>query len=231
MGLTGDKEEVNGQACSWSFGNRGFWSLLPSIHLANVCSLANKMDELFFLNSINSDFYWSARSFTETWLGEHTPESALLMLEFQLLLADWSAELSGKKIGGGICFYINKGWCTFFIECKNPFIHRGSSPSFVLANVYIPPQTCTSETQKAAHWANERCGKTPRLLFIRILRVQTSPINFLNTDRISSVQSETKNTQVRCYKGFKKHNSYHIVNRATLRHSDHCLLSLLLTYR
>lgn len=35
---------------------QGFWSALPSIHLWNIRSLANKMDKLLLLNITNMDF-------------------------------------------------------------------------------------------------------------------------------------------------------------------------------
>lgn len=84
---------------------------LPSIHLANVRSLANKMDKLLLLQSRNFDFSRSAAlCFTETWLSEHVPNNALRLVGFQLLRTDGSVELSGKTKGGGICFYVNESW-------------------------------------------------------------------------------------------------------------------------
>ena len=92
---------------------RGLRTALPSIHLGNVRSLANKMVELLLLLTKNSDFCRSAAlCFTETWLSEHIPDSALRLPGFQLFRADRCTELSGKSKGGGTCFYINEGWCT-----------------------------------------------------------------------------------------------------------------------
>ncbi|KAI3364299.1 hypothetical protein L3Q82_010821, partial [Scortum barcoo] len=45
--------------------------------------------------------------FTETWLSEHIPDTSLHLPGFHLIWAD-RTELSGKKRGGGICFYINE---------------------------------------------------------------------------------------------------------------------------
>ncbi len=115
---------------------QGLWTALLSIHLANVRSLANKMDELLLLSRTNTDFYRSAAlCFTETWLGEHILDSSLHLPGFQLLHGDLM-ELSGKMRRGGICFYTNEDWYTdvtvlkkscspqletLFINCK-PFI-------------------------------------------------------------------------------------------------------------
>ncbi|KAL6479771.1 hypothetical protein MHYP_G00108040 [Metynnis hypsauchen] len=49
--------------------------------------------------------------FTESWLTESTPVSALQLHGLNPYRADRSTELSAKKKGGGICFNINQGWC------------------------------------------------------------------------------------------------------------------------
>ncbi len=116
---------------------RGFRTPLPSIHLANLRSLANKSDKLQLLTRTNKDFLNSAAlCFMETWLNRAIPDSALHLAGFQLFRADRVTESSGKTRGGGICFYINEGWCTdvtvlkkmccpnleaLFINCK-PFL-------------------------------------------------------------------------------------------------------------
>lgn len=134
---------------------RGFRAPLPAIHLANLRSLPNKMDELLLLNSSNKDFARSsALCFTETWLSEAVPDAGLHLQGFSLHRADRVKELSGKTKGGGICFYINDAWCTsvtvlsthcspnlesLFINCK-PFYSPREFSSFIMAGVYIPPK-------------------------------------------------------------------------------------------
>ncbi|KAK0151060.1 hypothetical protein N1851_007806 [Merluccius polli] len=119
---------------------RGLHTPLPGIFLSNVRSLPNK----------NRDFPSSAvLCFTETWLSGLIPDSALHLAGFQLCRADRDTELSGKTNGGGICFYINSGWCndvtviqqhcspdleSFIINCK-PFYSPCEFASFILANV------------------------------------------------------------------------------------------------
>lgn len=57
---------------------RGFRTALPSIHLANLRSLPNKIDELILLSQTNRDFLHSAAlCFTETWLNDAIPDNAL----------------------------------------------------------------------------------------------------------------------------------------------------------
>ncbi|KAK3522700.1 hypothetical protein QTP86_030096, partial [Hemibagrus guttatus] len=138
---------------------RGFRTVLPSIHLANLRSLPNKMDELLLLSRTNKDFSNSAAlCFTESWLNDTIPDSALNLPGFQLFRADQVAESAGKSRGGGTCFYINERWCrdvtvlkktccpdleAFFINCK-PFYSPREFSSFILVSVYIPPQAHVS---------------------------------------------------------------------------------------
>ncbi len=68
---------------------RGFRTPLPSIHLANLRSLPNKTDKLLLLSWTNKDFSKSAAlCFTETWLNDAIPDSALHLLNFQLIRSD-----------------------------------------------------------------------------------------------------------------------------------------------
>ncbi|KAK3528802.1 hypothetical protein QTP70_011587 [Hemibagrus guttatus] len=122
--------------------------VLPCIHLANLRSLPNKMDELLLLSQTNKDFSNSAAlCFTESWLNDAIPDNALNLPGFQLLRADRVTESAGKSRGGGTCFYINERWCTdvtalkkmccpsleaFFINCK-PFYSPWEFSSFILS--------------------------------------------------------------------------------------------------
>ncbi len=137
----------------------GLRTPLPSIHLVNLCSLANKSDELQLLTRTNKDFLNSAvLCFMETWLKGYIPDSALHLSGFQLFRADRVTESSGKTRGGGLCFYINEGWCTdvtvlkkmccpnleaLFINCK-PFYSPWEFSSFILVSVYILPDARVS---------------------------------------------------------------------------------------
>ncbi len=64
----------------------GLRTPLPSIHLANLRSLPNKTDKLLLLSRTNKDFSNSAAlCFTETWLNDAIPDSALHLPNFQLI--------------------------------------------------------------------------------------------------------------------------------------------------
>ncbi len=123
-----------------------FRTALPSIHLANLRSLLNKLDKLLLLSRTNKNFSNStALCFTETWLNDAIPDSALHLPNFQLIRADRDAESTGKLRGGSTCFYINESWCTdvtvlkkmccsdletLFINCKHPIRHLRFVHSF-----------------------------------------------------------------------------------------------------
>ncbi|XP_061644238.1 zinc finger protein 711 isoform X2 [Phyllopteryx taeniolatus] len=95
---------------------RGYRLPLPSIHLANLRSLTNKMEELHRLTKTSKDFGRSAAlCFMETWLCERVPDGVVMLPGFQLRPARVT-ELSEKTKGGRICFYINEKWCTDVTE-------------------------------------------------------------------------------------------------------------------
>ncbi len=84
---------------------------LPSILLANVQSLENKMDDL----RARISFQWDIRDcnilcLSETWLTPSVPDTAVMPSDnFSVLRMDRTAE-AGKSKGGGVCFMINKKW-------------------------------------------------------------------------------------------------------------------------
>ncbi len=85
---------------------------LPSILLANVQSLENKMDDLRARISFQRDIRdCNIICLTETWLTPSVPDTAVTPSDnFSVLRMDRTAE-AGKSKGGGECFMINKKWC------------------------------------------------------------------------------------------------------------------------
>ncbi len=85
---------------------------LPSILLANVQSLENKMDDLRARISFQRDIRdCNILCLTETWLTPMVPDTAVTPSDnFSVLRMDRTAE-AGKTKGGGVCFMINKKWC------------------------------------------------------------------------------------------------------------------------
>ena len=226
---------------------RGLRTALPSIHLANLRSLPNKMDELLLLTRTNKDFLNSAAlCFTETWLSEAIPDNALHLPGFQLFRADRIAELTGKTRGGGLCFYINESWCSdvttlkkmcspnlevHFINCK-PFYSPREFSSFILANVYIPPDACVSAAlQQLAEHIAEMEQRYPDSLLIILGDFNKANLSRELPKYRQHVTCPTRDSNIldHCYTTIK--NAYHSVPRAALGLSDHCLVHLIPTYR
>ncbi len=85
---------------------------LPTLMLSNVRSLENKLDLIQLSRSTQHE----ARDccvfvFTETWLNENIPDSAIQLNRLTCYRSDRDTTLSGKSRGGGLCVYINKEWC------------------------------------------------------------------------------------------------------------------------
>ncbi len=80
--------------------------------LSNVRSLENKLDLIQLSRSTQHE----ARDccvfvFTETWLNDNIPDSAIQLNRLTCYRADRDTTLSGKSRVGGLCLYINKEWC------------------------------------------------------------------------------------------------------------------------
>ncbi|KAK3526544.1 hypothetical protein QTP70_030770 [Hemibagrus guttatus] len=226
---------------------RGFRTVLPSIHLENLRSLPNKMDELLLLSRTNKDFSNSAAlCFTESWLNDAIPDSALNLPGFQLFRADRVAESAGKSRGGGTCFYINERWCTdvtvlkkmccpdleaFFINCK-PFYSPREFSSFILVSVYIPPQAhVSSALQHLADEITHSEQQHPDSVIIILGDFNKANLSheLPKFKQHISCPTRDKNILDHCYTTIK--DAYRSVPRAALGLSDHCLVHLLPTYR
>uniref|UniRef100_A0A9J8BEH4 Reverse transcriptase domain-containing protein n=1 Tax=Cyprinus carpio carpio TaxID=630221 RepID=A0A9J8BEH4_CYPCA len=226
---------------------RGFRTPLPSIQLANLRSLPNKTDELLLLSRTNKDFSHSAAlCFTETWLHDAIPDSALHLPGFQLFRADRDTESTGKSRGGGTCFYINERWCTdvtvfkkmccsdletLFINCK-PFYSPREFHSFILVSVYIPPQAHVSlALQKLADQITETEQQHPDSVLIILGDFNKANLSRELPKYRQHVTCPTRDSNIldHCYTTIK--DAYHSVPQAALGRSDHCLVHLIPNYR
>uniref|UniRef100_A0A8C7KC88 Transposase Tc1-like domain-containing protein n=1 Tax=Oncorhynchus kisutch TaxID=8019 RepID=A0A8C7KC88_ONCKI len=85
---------------------------LPSILLANVQSLDNKVDEIRARVAFQRDIRdCNVLCFTETWLTGETLSEVVQPTGFSTHRADRNKHLSGKKRGGGVCLMANVTWC------------------------------------------------------------------------------------------------------------------------
>ncbi len=141
---------------------------LPSLLLANVQSLDNKMDDLRARISFQRDIRdCNIICLTETWLTPSVPDTAVTPSDnFSVLRMDRTAE-AGKSKGGGVCFMTNKKWCDprnisslsrscsphlehLSIICRPFYLPREFSAVIATA-VYIPPQADTSLALSKLH--------------------------------------------------------------------------------
>ncbi len=91
---------------------RAFRHPLPTILLANVQSLDNKLCELRARISYQRETRdCCVICLTETWMSAMVPDSAIELTGFSVHRSDRMEELTGKSRGGGVCFYINNLWC------------------------------------------------------------------------------------------------------------------------
>ncbi|KAL0153662.1 hypothetical protein M9458_051027 [Cirrhinus mrigala] len=127
---------------------------LPTLILSNVRSLENKR--------------------------QHS-DSAIQMHGLTCYRADRDTALSGKTRGGGLCVYINKGWCNnavvvtkhcsslvefMFVKCR-PFCLPWEFTAIVIVTVYIPPCTNTKDALRELYSAiSEQQTNNPYGFFI-----------------------------------------------------------------
>ena len=120
----------------------------PSILLANVQSLDNKLDEVRTRISYQQDIKnCNILCFTELWLND---DMDIQLPGYTLHRQDRTAH-SGKTRGGGLCIFVNNSWCTkvsrfcspeveyIVINCRPHYLPREFSAILFVA-VYLPPQ-------------------------------------------------------------------------------------------
>ena len=93
---------------------------IPSLFLANVRSLANKMDEMRLrvaTKTINS----CAILITESWLTASIPDASIEIPGFTTHRQDRNKESTGKSRGGGVVIYLNNNWTS---DSKQPLLPR-----------------------------------------------------------------------------------------------------------
>ncbi|KAK3516000.1 hypothetical protein QTP70_000716 [Hemibagrus guttatus] len=205
------------------------------------------MDELTLQMNKNRDFPTSCvLCFTETWLCDAIPDSALQLGGFNLYRADRHTELSGKTQGGGICFYINNSWCNdvkvlsqlcspdleaFTINCK-PFYSPREFSSFILVGVYIPPQGNVREAQRALADEIQSVERTnPDALVIVLGDFNKGNLSHELPKYKQFIKCPTREGNVldHCYTTIS--GAYRAVPRTALGQSDHIMVHLIPAYR
>ncbi len=210
---------------------------LPSILLANVQSLDNKMDDLRARISFQRDC--NILCLTETWLTPSVPDTAATPSD------NFSA---GKTKDGGVCFMINKKWCDprnisilsrscsphlehLSIICR-PFYLPREFPAIVATAVYIPPQADTSLALSKLH--DELSGyinKHPDAASIIAGDFNKANLRKIMPNFHQHVSCPTRgpNTLDHCYTQFK--NAYKARSLPAFGKSDHAAIFLTPEYK
>ncbi|KAI4904828.1 hypothetical protein NFI96_006812 [Prochilodus magdalenae] len=121
---------------------------LPSLLLANVCSLENKLDELRARITTQREIREGCTLILkETWLSDSTPDSAIQLQTHSVHRGDRTAA-SGKNKGGGVCVFVNKRCCSdiktfekhcstdlelLMVKCRPFYLPREFSTVFIVA--------------------------------------------------------------------------------------------------
>ncbi len=135
---------------------------IPTIVLANVRSLDNKLDYIRLLRSTQRTVRdCCVFVFTETWLNNSVPDCAIQLEQLTCYRADRALIEGGKRRGGGLCVYINNVWCRdavvvckhcsplvefMIIKCR-PFYLPREYTAILLVAVYIPPNSNNNRSE------------------------------------------------------------------------------------
>ncbi len=118
-----------------------------------------------------------------------------------------------------------------FINSK-PFYSLREFSSFILVNVYVPPDACVSAAmQQLAEQISEKEQRYPDSLLIILKDFNQANLSRELPKYRQHVTCPTRDSNIldHCYTIIK--DAYHSVPRAALGLSDHCLVHLIPTYR
>ncbi len=226
-----------------------FRPLLPTILLANVQSLDNKLCELRARISYQQETRdCCIICLTETWLSVEIPDSAIELSRFSVHPADRMKVLTGKSRGVGVSFFINNSWCDernihsvrsfcspdleyLTLLCRPYWLPREFTAVIITA-VYIPPQANTEQALKELYGSiSEQETAHPEAAFI-----VTGDFNNANFRKIAPKYFQHFTTNTRgdrvldhCYSPFR--DAYKSLHRPAFRKSDHSSVLLLPAYR
>ncbi len=228
---------------------RAFRPPLPTILLANVQSLDNKLCELRARISYQRETRdCCVICLTETWMSAMVPDSAIELTGFSVHRSDRTEELTGKSRGGGVCFYINNSWCNernihsiksfcspdleFHMLLCRPFWLPREFTAIIITAVYIPPQANTDQALRELYRIiSDQESAHPDAAFII-----TGDFNKANFKTIApkyfqhvTINTRGDRTLDHCYSPLR--DAYKSVPRPPFGKSDHSSVLLLPAYR
>ncbi|KAL0148751.1 hypothetical protein M9458_055929 [Cirrhinus mrigala] len=220
---------------------------LPTLILSNVRSLENKLDEIQLSRSTEHE----ARDccvfvFTETWLNDKTPDSAIQLPGLTCCRADRDSSLSGKTRGGGLCVYINKEWCNsaavvtkncsslvefVFVKCR-PFYLPREFTAIVIVAVYISPCANAKDALRELYSAiSEQQTNNPDGFFMIAGDFNHANLKSVLPKFYQHVNFATRGNNTLEFVYTTNKNAYRAEPRPHLGYSDHISVMLIPAYR
>ncbi len=222
---------------------------LPTILLANVQSLDNKLCELRARISYQRETRdCCVICLTETWMSAMVPDSAIELTGFSVYRSDRTKELTGKSRGGGVCFYINNSWCDernihsiksfcspdleFHMLLCRPFWLPREFTEIIITAVYIPPQANTDQALKELYRnISEQETTHPDAAFIITGDFNKANFRTIAPKYFQHITINTRGDRVldHCYSPFR--DAFKSLPRIPFSKSDHSSVLHLPAYR
>ncbi len=184
--------------------------------------------------------------FTETWLNNNIPDSAIQLNRLTCYRADRDTTLSGKSRGGGLCLYINKEWCNnaavvskhcsplvefMFVKCR-PFYLPREFTAIVIGAVYIPPCANAKDALRELYCAiSEQQTNNPDGFFIIAGDFNHANLKTVLPKSYQHVNFATRGNNTLDFVYTTEKNAYKAVPRPHLGYSDHISVMLIPAYR
>ncbi len=230
---------------------RAFRPPLPTILLANVQSLDNKLCELRARISYQRETRdFSVICLTETWMSAMVPDSAIELTGYSVNRLDRTEELTGKSRGGvfvsisttrGVMkgTYTIKSFCSPDLEfhtllCR-PFWLPREFTAIIITAVYIPPQANTDQALKELYGnISEQETTHPDAAFVVTEDFNKANFRTIAPKYFQHITINTRGDRIldHCYSLFVLHcYAYKSLPRPPFGKSDHSSILLLPAYR
>ncbi len=220
---------------------------IPSLMLSNVRSLENKLDLIQLSRSTQHETRdCCVFVFTETWLNDNIPDSAIQLHGLTCCRADRDSSLSGKTRGGGLCVYINKEWCNnaavlskhcsslvefMVVKCR-PFYLPREFTAIVIVAVYIPPCANAKDALRELYSAiSEQQTNNPDGFFIIAGDFNHANLKTVLPKFYQHVNFATRGNNTLDFVYTTVKNAYRAEPRPHLGYSDHISVMLIPAYR